>query len=67
MYQNDSKSRSNLKRAADISQFFIRINLNYIVKSSILPSPKEEQEINFLKLLLYLSAHNITTMHNSVI
>lgn len=31
------------------------------------PPPKEEQEINFLKLLLYLAAHNITNMHISVI
>lgn len=46
-----------------LSKDFNHSNLNKIINSP----PKEKQEINFLKLLLYLAAHNITNMHISVI
>lgn len=46
-----------------LPRFFICSNLNEIINSP----PKEEQEIHFLKLLLYLAAHNITNTHISVI
>lgn len=46
-----------------LSKVFNHSNLNKIINSP----PKEKQEINFLKLLLYLAAHNITNMHISVI
>lgn len=69
VFENGSKWRINLKMTSGILFFFSFgfINLNYFLKTNPLPSPKEEQESNFLKLLLYLAAHNITNMHISVI